>query len=47
MMKKRWLVLLGQVATSPMFSAENEKITIKGSSVEGRVALLEAELAGR
>jgi hypothetical protein len=46
-MMKRWLVLFGLLAISPMLSAENEKITIKSSSAQGKVVLLEADLAGR
>ena len=48
MMSKKRLVLFWLVATSPMFSAESQKITIKNSSVQGKgVVLLEANLAGR
>jgi hypothetical protein len=46
--KKEFLLLLGLLAVSPMFSAENQKITMKSSSVQGKdLVVLEADLQGR
>ena len=36
MSKKNLLVLFGLVATTPMFPAENQKITVKSSSMKGK-----------
>lgn len=48
MMSKKLLVLFGLAMISPMCSAENQKITIEGSSVQSKqVVLLDADLAGK
>jgi hypothetical protein len=44
----RKLVLFWLVAISPMFCAESQNITIKGSSTQGKnVLLIEARVAGK
>ena len=47
-MPMRTLVLFWLAAISPMFCADSQKITIKGSSTQGKnVLLVEARVAGK